>query len=504
MLPIQFPPGVTNLESKNSEIVNWRESNLVRWEQGVTLSPVGGWEKQEYTTPFVGKIRKMHRWSDNNNVMYTAYLTETHVYVEISGVLTDITPVGGLAAPSGSFGGWSDYLYNYGLYNTPRPGQNRLRLYTPVYSMDNWGQELRVMTSNDGRLLRWDPAAPTSKLTVVTGAPTGNRSFSVTPERHIMLFGMNAFDKFGWCDEENDTNWAFTDITSRAGFYDLSPKSPIVATQLFDGGQIMFTPAMSYLITWVGLPYVYSLRPIGQIPIPISPASICDTPLGVAWVSVDGTWLFDGSNVVPLNCSVWDFVEKNMDVQTTRFMGACVHVSNKSEVWWFFCTKDNQNGDNSRYILFDYRAMVWSMGKLSRTCGFVYANDRFTNMSDGVNVWKHEMGIQYPGAPELPWIESFNLNPNGGENFITLNKILPDISGDADAVRFCVLKSNDRNGYTAETKTPLRKKNGNGWVDIRESARDMRLRIEMVTASNWGAVGPILVDMKMRGKKVSV
>src|SRR6187551_3625469 len=278
MLPIQFPPGVTNLASKNAKIVNWRESNLVRWHEG-TLKPVGGWEKQVYTSNFVGKIRKMHRWSDNANVIYTAYLTETNVYVEIDGVLTDITPVGGLSSPTGNNGGYSDYKYNKLAYNTPRPGQNRLRLYTPVYSLDNWGQELRVMTSNDGRLLRWDPAAPTSKLTAVVGAPTGNRSFVVTPERHIMLFGMGAFDKFGWCDEENDTNWAFTDILSRAGFYDLSPKSPIVATQMFEGGQLVFTPAMSYIVTWVGLPYVYSLRPIGQIPIPISPASICNTPL---------------------------------------------------------------------------------------------------------------------------------------------------------------------------------------------------------------------------------
>ena len=122
-------------------------------------------------------------------------------------------------------------------------------------------------------------------------------------------------------------------------------------------------------------------------------------------------------------------------------------------------------------------------------------------MSDGVSVCKHEMGIHYPGAPELPWIESFNLAPNGGENWMTLNRILPDISGDADAVRFCVLKSNSRNGYATETKTTLRKKNPSGYVDIRETARDMRLRIEMVTESNWGAVGPILVDLKMRGKK---
>jgi hypothetical protein len=502
MQPIQFPPGVTHLASKNSEIVNWRESNLIRWDEGVTLKPVGGWEKYLFSIPFVGKIRKMHRWSDNNNVIYTAYMTETHVYVEIGGVLTDITPVGGLPAPAGNNGGYSDDKYNESTYNTIRSGINRLRLYTPTYTLGNWGQELRAMTSADGRLLRWDPAAPTSKLTAVLNAPVGNRSFVITPERHIMLFGMGgAFDKYGWSDKENDTNWAFTDILSRAGFYEVSPKSPIVTHQMFEGGILVWTPAMSYLVTWVGLPYVYSYRPLGQIPIPISPASVCEVPMGVAWASVDGFWLFDGSNAKVIECSVWDYIDANVDIPAARFMAACVHVSNKGEVWWFFPSLDKPNGNNSRYVCFDSRSFVWSVGKLSRTCGFVYGNDRYTVMSDGVDVWKHEVGNQYPGAEELPWIESMNLNPNGGENWITVNKILPDIKGNSDAIRFILYKTNDRNEYTPETQSPPRKKNGNGWVDFRETARDMRLRIQMVEPSDWQAIGPILFDNKIRGKK---
>jgi hypothetical protein len=64
-----------------------------------------------------------------------------------------------------------------------------------------------------------------------------------------------------------------------------------------------------------------------------------------------------------------------------------------------------------------------------------------------------------------------------------------------------MMKTNDRAGYTPEKQSPLRKKNKYGFVDIRETARDMRLRIEMVKDSNWGTVGPILFDNKIRGKK---
>jgi hypothetical protein len=47
--------------------------------------------------------------------------------------------------------------------------------------------------------------------------------------------------------------------------------------------------------------------------------------------------------------------------------------------------------------------------------------------------------------------------------------------------------------------SPQRSKNPNGYVDIRETARDMRLRIEMVKNTPWETVGPILFDSAMRG-----
>jgi hypothetical protein len=371
-----------------------------------------------------------------------------------------------------------------------------------VFSLDNWGEDLRAMTSTDGRLLKWSPTDPPGTLlTAVPGAPTSNRSFIITPERHIMLFGMAGnFDSFGWCDEEDDTNWTFTDILSKAGSYDVSPKSPIIAHQLFDNGIVMYTPAMSYVIEYAGLPYIYSYRPIGKVPVPMSPASTCETPAGVIWPSIDGWWVFDGTTPRVVPCDIWDFIDKNIDIPNARFYAAIVHVANKGEVWWFWPDLES-NAENARYSCYDYRSKVWSMGKIGRTCGFVYANDRYPIMSDGANIWKHEVGFIYPDAVELPWIESYNLNPDGGEHFFTVSKILPDVAGDVTAIRFSMVKTNARAGYTAETQSPLRAKNGAGWVDIRETARDMRLRIEMVENSDWRTVGPILFDSKLRGKK---
>lgn len=499
MIPLQFPPGVTNLASKNSKIINWRDCHLIRWENGVTLRPIMGWEKQ-VTSAFASKLRKMHRWTANDGEIFTAYLCEEHVYVDIAGTITDITPVGGLAPPSPAQAGYGDDAYSLSTYGTPRPGLSRLGYFTPMFSIDNWGEKLRVMTSGDTRYLGWSPSDPPGTLlTAVPNAPPG-RSFLITPERHAMIFGATNPYKFAWSDEEDDEDWDFPDLLSRAGFYDVSPTSPIITHQISEHGILMFTGPMGYIIEWSGLPYTYTYREMGKVSLPVSPASICETPLGIVWCAIDGWWLFDGASAKVIPCDIWDFIEDNRSVYFTRFMGACVHNAVHGEVWWFFASKDAPYMTNDLVAIFDYRNSVWSKGKLGRVCGFTYPNDDHPIMSDGTDVFKHEAGLLYEGA-EMPWIESMNLNPNGGENWFTVNKILPDIKDDATAIQFRMAKTNDRNGYTPDVYSPPRTKNGSGYVDIRETARDMRLRIEMTKPSNWGTIGPILFDSKLRGKK---
>jgi hypothetical protein len=499
MIPINFPPGVTNLLSKNAKIANWRETHLVRWDNATTMRPVLGWEKLNLG-PFASRLRKMHRWQTNEGITLYAYLCEQHCYVEIDGVLNDISPTVPIVGPPLGGGGYGDYLYGQELYGTPRPGESRISLYTSIYSLDNWGEELRVMSSNDGRYLGWKPDTPAVKLAPIINAPTGNRSFVITPERHAMLFGMNDSAKFGWSDEENDTNWAFADILSRARYYDIYPKSPIITQLVADYGIIMFTTTMTYVIEWVGLPYVYSYRPIGKISIPISPSSVCNTPEGTVWPGVDGWWIFDGNVERTIECPVWDSIQSNMNITRARYTACCVNYVNKGEIWWFYPDYDCPQYHNNRYVMWDYRSGVWAMGKLDRICGYTYANDVNPMMSDGISVFKHETGFNYDGA-EMPWIESQNLAVDGGEHMLTVKRILPDVSGDQDAIRWRMAKYNTRNGYGVETYSPQRKKNGSGFVDIRETAQNMRLRMDMVSPADWGTVGPILFDSTIRGKK---
>lgn len=101
----------------------------------------------------------------------------------------------------------------------------------------------------------------------------------------------------------------------------------------------------------------------------------------------------------------------------------------------------------------------------------------------------------------MPFLESQTMSAMGGETWVTVSKILPDIAGDRTALAFSLARNNDRTNYAAENYTAQRAVNGHGWVDIRETARDVRLRIDMVKNVDWSTVGPIIFDIKPRGKK---
>lgn len=495
---IELPPGVVDRRSLRSNQANWSEVNLVRWSDG-DMFPVGGWEAFAYPDT-ASPIRNIHKWTSNDGHQITAYLCESHCYIDMGdSVLVDITPVGGISPPPiAGAGGYGDSDYGTDEYGTTRDAANRTEVATPAYTLENWGEELRAMTSSDGRLLSWSPATPSSKLVPVSGAPTGNHSFVVTPERHIILFGASGVrQQFVWCDQENDTNWVVSTTSKAGGFY-VEPASPIMAAKPAPSGVVMFTTRAAYYIQYVGLPYVYSYDKVTDCPPPYSPHSVSEYAGGVIWASINGFWIFDGTSVSPLSCPVWDWVKKRIDVLRSRFNSAIVHTPSTFEVMWFFTSIGSNRNDV--YVSYNYRDKVWSMGKLGRSCGVATPNNPNPVMADGVKVYKHEKGWLYTGAPELPWAETFTLNTARGSVMTTIHQMLPEVSGDTSKIGFRFAKLDNPSNPLSVVYSGVKPVRDNGYVDVRETARDFRLRVETLSGGEW-SLGPVDMDTRYRGKK---
>jgi hypothetical protein len=181
--PVQIPPGVVTQPTKTMRSSNWSEVNLMRWIEG-EMQPIGG--QAQYNYSFASRCKMIHGWYDLQSVYRIAYVCEQNVYIDTAGTLTEITPVGGWPAPPlPSQGGYGDLNYGDDNYGTPRASGQILGVdkIPNCWSVDNFGAQLVVMYSVDGRLLLWDPAATANKNEVQTlsliGGPTGG-TFSLT------------------------------------------------------------------------------------------------------------------------------------------------------------------------------------------------------------------------------------------------------------------------------------------------------------------------------------
>lgn len=509
--PIEIPPGVVAKPTKKMNSANYAEANLIRWVEG-SYAPVGGQAQISYTFNFATRCRKVHGWTDNLGVYRVAYLCEANVYVDTGGTLVDITPAGGMVVPDtnttlggygdGNYGSDPDPLDNYG---SPRHtgGTERNKVTPYWFGMDNWGQQLLVMTSADGRLLYWDPSVAGTVLALVTGSPTG-RGFVVTPDRFVMMFGITSgggsFRRFGWCDQENYNDWNFASTTNKAGFYDLEPASPIITACSGKDGVLFFTARKSYVSRFVGLPYIYSKDELTEDCTPWSPASITGTSTQMFWMAEQGCWTFDGTTIQPVQCNVRDWINDDIDKINVRQQACAVHLSEFSEFWWFF--PQAAQPFNTRCAIYNYREGWWSQGRMARSAGMTADFNSASIMTDGFVAYKHETGYVYPNLAELPWAETFVINAASGARLSTIKQLMPDLDGDSTRVQFQLYYKKDRSDKTAEQLSSPKLINGGGYVDFRTTGRDFRLRISSANPEVTPyTLGQHLIDIVPRGDR---
>ena len=516
--PLEIPPGVVAKPTKNQRSSNWAEANLMRWVEG-QMAPIGGQSK--YNFSFASRAKKIHGWFGLDQVYHIAFLCEAHLYVLTGGTLTDISPTPPIQAPTPvGEGGYSDSFYNDDVYGTPRtiPSVVAQDKAPSAYSLDNFGSILYAMTSSDGRLLMWDPAVGGAAVVQPEDAGRGpvpkGRCFVVTNERFVMIFGVaqdgtiegGKQNRFAWCDQENPGAWDYSNVTSQAGFLDIEPASPIICASATRNGVLIFTAKKAYNSQFLGLPYIYNYIELGNNCTPWSPQSMSATSSMMTWMSKQGLFAFDGTSITPMNCAVRPWVDDDIDLLQVREQACMIHVGDFSEVWWFF----PQNGQtkNTRCIIYSYKEGWWSMGRMARTAGITSSYTAHTIMADDTIAYQHEVPNAYPTDVPLPWAETFDLNLNSGAKLTTLKQLIPDIDGDPTNLLYSVFYRTSRSAGTPELQTVPQQVRGDGYVDFRVTARDLRLRIEVGAPPGQPrpgvthvSVGAHLVDSVARGDR---
>lgn len=496
-LPLVLPPGINSDVSRYTAKLTWWDGNLVRWNDQGVLQPVGGWVKLYALTGSTNPVREMFSWVDNNAIAFAAFGTLDKAIVRntFTSVNYNAEPLDLVFVPSGAVGFGSGSFGNgrFGLDSSNNSGGGTDSKFRVGYwTFDNWGQNLIGVHSNDGRLLQWDPTAPATRMSAVSGAPTGNRLCITTDERHVMVMGGNTSPRrIKWCSREDITTWTASS-TNSAGGWDLDTNGIILAAVKVPQGVLVLTDVDVHIIEYVGPPSYYSRRLVTDETGVVAPKAAAAMPNGAIFAGHHAFWSYNGG-VSKIPCSLSDEVFKkgNLEVPLGCFMGVNEAFQ---EIWFFY---PNAGGiEASKYVMFRYAEgqRWWSKGNLVRTAWLNPVWSSLPMAASSLNIYEHERGWTDDGSSRQVFAESGAFEIGGGDNNMAVSRIFHDtilpsdyVSGDPVPYTLTFKLARAPQGpettYGPVTLNPVA-----GYTTLRFKTRQASVRLTetIIPGTDWG------------------
>jgi len=337
-----------------------------------------------------------------------------------------------------SVGAWGDGGFGS---STSLSETNQLRLW----SADNFGEDL-LFNNRGGSIYIWQESNGVNtrgiNITALSGAnlsPTKGLQVIVSDtDRHVFILGADPLNAGGtartgtidpmliaFSDQESATEWE-PKTTNTAGSVRLSAGSEIIGGIRARQETLVWTDSAMYNITFVGPPLTFAVNLINQGVGLISPNGCINSPSGVYWMSDDGFYFYNGS-VKRLSCSVLSYVLDNLNInQKFKVFGLLNKEFN--EVWWFYPSTQDNTGEISRYVIYNYLEDSWSIGQLIRTSWL--DQDVFDRpLATASNtLFNQESGQDNDGSPmDDVFIESADFDLQDGNDFVFVRRVIPDI-----------------------------------------------------------------------------
>ena len=390
-----------------------------------------------------------------------------------------------------------------------------------LWAADNFGEDL-IFNVMNGSIYYWDATGGTStravELSSLTGAsdtPTIARKVLVSDvDRHVIAFGANIINtstqdplliRFG--SQESLTDFTPT-ATNTAGDLRLSKGSEIITAVQTSRQILVWTDQSLYSMQFIGAPFTFGVSLLGdniRIAGPNTAIAVNDV---VFWMGQENFYLYDG-RIQAIPCTVRDYVFNDMNNQQS-FKFHAGSIASQTEIWWYYCSSGSTEID--RYVVYNYGQQVWYYGTLVRTAW----NDRASGLRSfpqgtgtDLYLYDHERGLDdYSTGSAVAinaFVESSDFDIGDGQQFMLLNRILPDLSfSGSDAANPAALftvKSRDFGGdnftespsgsATRTATSPVEQYTDK--IDLRARGRQMAIRVEnTATGVKWRLGAPRL------------
>jgi hypothetical protein len=404
-----------------------------------------------------------------------------------------------------------------------------------VWNQQNFGEDL-IFGPKDGPMYYWDNSSGLStrgvNLTSLTGAsdvPTVQRLMMVSDaSRFVLAFGCNDYGTadqnlmlIRWSDQESAVSWTPA-ATNQAGSLTLSHGSEIVGVAQVRQEILVWTDIALYSLQYLGPPIVWGSQMLADNVSLISDRAMITAGGVTYWMGEEKFYVYDG-RVQTLPCDLRQYVFSDFNLNQAEQV-FCSTVERFNEVWWFYCSADNNTSSPDKYVVYNYLEKIWYYGTMDRTT-WIDASiiSDFPIAAYGNQLLYQESGVDDNSTGIAAAIESYitssEFDIDDGHNFSFVWRVLPDITfrgstaGSPTATLTLLPLQNSGSGYnnpaslggsdngaiTRSAVVPVEQFTGQ--VNIRVRGRQMAMKIESDGVGVMWQLGSPRIDLKPDGRK---
>ena len=428
-----------------------------------------------------------------------------------------IPPWGGTAPGAGLTTGWGE-AFDPSQLNPVDPTVNQLRLW----DLDNFGEDL-VANIRGGPIYYWHQslglashAVPLNQEIVVNGVPfvpadvpATARQVLVSPnDRHLIALGCEDIGAttpdlllVRWSNAEDAYTW--TPLrTNSAGSQRLSAGSFIICGMRTSQNILIWTGLGLWSMSYIGMPYVFGFQSVANGLSIIGPNAMINAGSIVFWMDRGIFYAYTGQTQ-ELPCAVKDYVFKDFN----HLQGYKVYAGHNhafSEVIWFYPSANSM--ENDRYVMYNYLEQLWTLGTMERTAWLDMGRATLPVATDRKNslLYFHEFGDDDNGSPLPAWVESADIDAEGGEHYLFLSRFIPDVTFRGGAEEQAVgvtIFSRPAPGRPKIAVVRLGVSPNTPEQYIRVRDRQISFRIESTAAGVGWRLGTLRVDMQLDGRR---
>lgn len=339
-------------------------------------------------------------------------------------------------------GGYSTGGYSTGGYSTGAPAVAAVGFPTIAtdWSLDNWGEILIANPDGantqvgdaepGGPIYQWSPSSNFQIAQIIPQAPIANHTmFLAMPQRQIVALGstFNGVQDhllIRWCDINNFNQWIALP-TNQAGSYRIPRGSRIVGGIQGPQQGLIWTDLALWSMQYVNLPDVYDFNEIAVGCGLIGKKAMAILSGTIFWMGQSQFYMYAGSGVQSLPCTVWDFIFQELDTTQVERIRAAAN-SRFNEISWFFPTQSS-GGEINAYVKYSLATGGWDFGYLSRTA---WINQSVLGPPIGGDptglVFQHETSPNADGQPLVASFQTGYFTLQDGDLLTFIDQVWPD------------------------------------------------------------------------------